>query len=232
MKNKIASLKTLETVARKLDHLLESVVFLGGCTTGLLITDEAIPDIRMSMDVDCIVDVLSLADHYKLTQELRKLDFEQNPSETDHICRWYIDHIAVDIMPTNDSILGFGNIWYQEAAQNAQVLTMKKDLELKLVTAPYFLATKLEAFCGRGNNDYFASHDLEDIISVVDGREELMQEVSEASIDVKSYISEMISEFLKTRKFMDALPGHISYSGLIEDRLEIIVERLQKISLL
>jgi hypothetical protein len=37
-----------------------------------------------------------------------------------------------------------------------------------------FVATKFEAFHGRGNNDHLASHDLEDIITVVDGRPELM----------------------------------------------------------
>ena len=232
MKNKLANIKTLEIVARRLDHLLESVVCLGGCTTGLLITDDAIPDIRMSMDVDCIVDILSLSDHYKLQEELKNLGFEQSPLETDHICRWYVEGVAVDIMPTKDSILGFGNKWYQEAAQNAQVLKIKNDLNLKLVTAPYFLATKLEAFRGRGNDDYLASHDLEDIISVVDGREELLQELSEASTDVRSYISEVVSKFLKTRKFMDALPGHVSYSGLAEDRVAIIIERLEQISAL
>jgi hypothetical protein len=57
------------------------------------------------------------------------------------------------------------------------------------VVAPaLFIATKLEAFHGRGNDDVFASHDLEDIIAVVDGREELVRDVAAAAADVRDYI--------------------------------------------
>ena len=39
-----------------------------------------------------------------------------------------------------------------------------------MVTAPYFMATKIEAFYGRGGDDFLGSHDMEDIITVIDGR--------------------------------------------------------------
>ncbi len=55
---------------------------------------------------------------------------------------------------------------------------------IKSVTAPYFLATKFEAFKTRGNNDLLASHDYEDIITVIAGRINLAEEVELAGSEL------------------------------------------------
>ena len=52
---------------------------------------------------------------------------------------------------------------------------------IKLIAAPVFIATKLEAFKDRGKDasgqpDLLGSHDLEDIITVSDRRPELIEE--------------------------------------------------------
>jgi len=44
----------------------------------------------------------------------------------------------------------------------------------------YFCATKLEAFGVEVKGDYLSSHDLEELISVVDGRLELVDEMQVA----------------------------------------------------
>jgi hypothetical protein len=46
--------------------------------------------------------------------------------------------------------------------------------DVHLITAVNFVATKLEAFHGRGANDVTLSHDLEDIVAVIDGRSEIV----------------------------------------------------------
>jgi predicted nucleotidyltransferase len=77
---------------------------------------------------------------------------------------------------------------------------------IRLVTSPLFLATKLEAFQDRGAGDYLASHDLEDIATVVDGRAELLEEVGRADEEVRAYLRERLSALLATDAFVDALP--------------------------
>ena len=69
--------------------------------------------------------------------------------------------------------LGFSNVWYKPALDSAVVHELEADLRIRAVTAVYFCATKLEAFAGRGKNDYQSSHDLEDLVAVMDGRVEL-----------------------------------------------------------
>ena len=94
--------------------------------------------------------------------------------------------LILDVMPTDERILGFSNRWYGPAIGAAQTIRVGRH-DIRVVTTPYFLATKLEAFHGRGGHDYRASHDLEDIITVIDGRPELAAEVRTADADVRDY---------------------------------------------
>ncbi len=112
-------------------------------------------------------------------------------------------------MPTDEKILGFSNVWYPEALKNSEMVQLDS-LTLHHVSAPYFLATKLEAFLTRGNNDFWSSHDLEDIISVIDGREEILNEVINCNEKLQSYIHTQFSLMLKNPDFIEALPGYLS----------------------
>jgi hypothetical protein len=98
-----------------------------------------------------------------------------------------------------------------------------------LLPAPFFLATKLEAFDCRGKKDYLMSRDMEDIVTVLDGRSEIVSEVQLADEELKTYLVLRFSILLKERDFLDALPGQLppdaasqAISTLITDRLKAI----------
>ncbi|NKJ03041.1 hypothetical protein [Novosphingobium sp. SG707] len=76
-------------------------------------------------------------------------------------------------MPDDPNILGLSNRGYKEGISTAIKYAVPSGRVLKHLTSPLFLATKLEAYSGRGQNAPLGSHDLEDIITVVDGRAEL-----------------------------------------------------------
>src|SRR4030067_503869 len=84
--------------------------------------------------------------------------------------RWGAADVIWDVMPTRPEILGFGNEWYQPALDAAVTVVLPSGKRIRMVTAPYFLVTKLAAFDSRGKGDYVASHDMEDIVAVLDGR--------------------------------------------------------------
>ncbi|MFN2368522.1 MAG: hypothetical protein ABR605_06160 [Desulfurivibrionaceae bacterium] len=69
------NIEILELAAHQLDDLVVRVVFLGGCATGLLLTDSAAPPIRATVDVDDIVEVASMAEYYRFADQLRKRGF-------------------------------------------------------------------------------------------------------------------------------------------------------------
>ncbi len=138
--------------------------------------------------------------------------------------------MRLDVMPTDERILGFSNRWYKLAIESAQTVQLEKDLTIRVVTAPLFLGTKLEAFKGRGKNDYFASHDLEDVIAVIDGRPFLQDEVQQAPNDLRAYIALEIHNLLGKPGFMDALPGYLLPDPASQARLGQLLAMLRSLA--
>jgi predicted nucleotidyltransferase len=222
-----ANLMMLALVANKLGHLTKDLVFLGGAATALLITDTAVPDIRATLDVDCIVDVLSLNAYHTLEEQLAAQGFKKS-MEDEVICRWHCDELILDVMPTDEKILGFGNRWYKSAVKNIIPHQLTNDLTVHSVTAPYFIATKLEAFKTRGNNDYLMSHDFEDIIAIIDGRIELNEELKSCDIELKEYLKNNFQSLLQNDNFAAYLPGYLNYGPATQQRANIVLDRIQQ----
>lgn len=219
----------LELAARSLAHLRDKVVFLGGATAELLITDTASMDIRSTYDVDVIIKVTPRSNYQKLEEELRELGFRNDTSEDAVICRWLLGDLIIDIMPVDPEILGFSNKWYNDAIDYAEKYPLTDDISINLITAPYFIATKLEAFKGRGDNDYYGSRDLEDIIAIVNGRVELIQEVMSSSEKLRKYISAELSILLEDRLFIEVIPGHLPQDEANQQRKGIVLDRFKQL---
>lgn len=215
----------------RLGELADEMVFLGGCATGLLITDPAAPPIRVTRDVDAIVKVLSLNDYYKLSAKLRAHGFSEDMSEGAPLCRWLADKVILDVMPTDTRILGFGNEWYQAAADHAEVISLPTGKQFRMVSAPYFLITKLEAFEGRGGGDYLASHDMEDIIAVLDGRLEIVDEVKHSDPALVKEISERFRGLMQEKYFIDSVSGHMPTDATSQARIAVILSRIHAMTL-
>jgi hypothetical protein len=132
-------------------------------------------------------------------------------------------------MPLNKDVLGFSNDWYGAAVKAAVSRRIAEDPEIRMVTAPFFLATKFAAFHGRGKGDYF-SHDLEDIVAVVDGRESVVAEVKGESPQLRRYIRLQAGRLLAAPKFLDALPGLLLPDAVSQARIEIILEPLKALA--
>jgi predicted nucleotidyltransferase len=148
-----------ESVVSLLVPVLDELVFVGGCTTGIFVTDPAAGGIRPTKDVDAIVDVTSHAQYTALSDRLRNLGLVEDNSEGAPLCRWRHGNVIVDVMPIDERVLGFSNRWYPLAIDTAQRLDIAGH-SARIVTPPLFIATKLEAFHDRGGADIFASHDL------------------------------------------------------------------------
>jgi len=224
------NIEMLTLIASRLDELCNEVIFVGGCITGLLITDKAAPDVRFTVDVDCIINVITLNDYHKLEKRLRVKGFRQTLLSDHPICRWEHSGIFLDIMPIDEKILGFSNQWYREALQNAIPKALNKSLKIRIITAPYFLATKLEAFKNRGNDDFILSHDLEDIIAVIDGRPEILEDIANSSVQLRKYLAMEFSLLINNASFINALPGHLNYSDECLNRNAIVGERIRAVA--
>ncbi|NBR29603.1 MAG: hypothetical protein EBT83_14510, partial [Betaproteobacteria bacterium] len=121
-----SNLELIANVAEALGDLRERFVFVGGCATGLLITDPAAAPVRATRDVDAIVAVVSLADYQGLSEQLRARGFSQTLEEGEPPYRWTLSGMKLDVMPTADEILGFSNRWYAQAMQTANVVELRR----------------------------------------------------------------------------------------------------------
>lgn len=220
----------LEAVASALGELLNELVLVGGCSVGLLISDPASPPVRETIDVDMVAEVITLTEYYALHERLTQCGFTQS-SEADHICRWVRGEFKLDVMPSSSGVFGHStNRWYPQAVATANEMTLGNGLTVRVVSPPLFLATKLEAFYDRGKGDYGRSHDMEDIINVVDGRPELGDEVNAAHENVRSYLREEFDDLLANEDFVDTVPMHVRGDAASQARVPIILERIRRLA--
>ena len=133
-------------------------------------------------------------------------------------------------MPLDGKILGFKNTWYRPAMETAEKRELESGLTILTVNSVYFCASKLEAFGDRGKNDFLSSHDLEDVVAVVDGRSELTGEIRAARNDVRSYLAREIAKLCGAREFLDALPGHLPSDAASQERIVTVLGRLKEIA--
>ena len=221
----------MRLVAGSLGKLNDDLVYVGGCVVGLLVTDEARPAVRSTQDVDLIAEVATVVEYHALCKRLRAAKLTQTLGDSDVSCRWRSENgIIVDVMPTDEKILGYSNRWFLPALQKPLQLQLAEGLKIKLASPPLLVASKLDAFYGRGGGDYRASHDIEDIINLVDGRPELVQEIAEGPQEVRSYLTEEFDDLLAQQAFTSAIPFHFAPDAPNQNRVPIVVERLRKIA--
>lgn len=149
---------------------------------------------------------------------MKKSGFSED-TESKTICRWKTKtgdtQMMLDVMPDSEEILGFSNRWYKDSINNADAKILPSGIEIQVISPAYFLATKFEAFLGRGNGDYAASHDLEDIIFVLENRSGLMKELFVSPDNLKQYLGEQAAQLLNY-DFLNVLPSLAPSAGGVD----------------
>jgi hypothetical protein len=217
-------------VAKKLAALDTKVVFTGGSIVSLLLDNPNLTPIRVTNDVDVIAEVFTHIEFTELEERLRKLQFHHDTSEGAPACRWLADGVKVDIMPMRDPA-SLRNPWFEIAVHTAQPVKVR-DQTLLLVTAPCFLAMKILAFNNRGENDFMGSHDFEDVLSIVDGRAALVDEVAQADPGTRKYVCGELARFLADTRFRESLPGHLPSDAASQQRLPGLEQKLHALAAL
>jgi hypothetical protein len=160
-------IENLEKVATILARVPERFVFTGGGTI-VLYVDEIIRDeLRPTKDVDCVVEIFSRTEYYRLATMLREVGLSECTEPDAPMCRWEYEELLIDIMPCGAEVLGFSNRWYVEGLKNLITYTLPSNQEIYIFSPLYLLASKIEAFLGRGQSFYF-SKDIEDIVVLLD----------------------------------------------------------------
>jgi predicted nucleotidyltransferase len=220
----------LEVAADLLGPILDDVVFVGGATVHLWLTEAGAPPARPTDDVDVVCEVATRARYYRLGDRLRERGFREDV-DAPVLCRWRSVEppLVLDVMPTDPDILGFSNPWYGEAISSAATVTLASGAEIRAARPISLIATKLYAWKGRGRGDLLRSLDVHDVLILLDGRPELIDELKVSPATVRDYVSSELAD-LRAESFFDyAVEGSVaSYGLLAEGRAEVVRARLDQ----
>lgn len=216
------SITRIKVVYDALEELANEVVFVGGATVALY-ADRPSGEARPTDDVDILVELIHYRDYAAIEERLRSKEFI-NDTESGVICRYRVQGIIVDVMPTGENTLGFTNSWYKQGYATAVTHTLSKHYSIKIFQPVYFLATKMEAFNNRGGGDGRWSSDFEDIVYVLNNRNSVWEELQTANKEVKAWLKEQFRLLLENEYFGEWISVHLEQSE--QRRLRMIIGEL------
>lgn len=223
-------LESMRIVARHLSPVEIPFTFLGGAVMCVLVDHPELTEFRPTKDVDIVAEVATYAEFSALETRLRASGFEHDTSPGAPICRWVVEGCRVDVMPMDSRALGMNSKWFPEVLRLSKRTALGEGVDANVVSPAMFLATKLEAFNDRGKGDFYMSHDLEDIITLVDGRAEIVADVVTVPDEPRAFIAGWFAKQLGKPDFMEAIPGHLPAMLGSRERLPIVIGRLKAIA--
>jgi predicted nucleotidyltransferase len=225
MENKTINLGVVATIAEALQNIKQSVVFVGGAVVSLYTDDPAADEVRPTQDIDFTVNLLNFSNWVQFQEKLSVLGFNPDPFGPS-ICRYLYKNIPVDIIPAEESPIGRANRWYKLGFKNLQTVLVKEQ-QIQIFTAPCFLATKFEAFNDRGI-DYKTSHDIEDIIYVIDNRINIIADIQNDEPEIRLYLQQELFKIQQLGLLKEILMYHI-HPLMRDDRMPIVEEKITRI---
>jgi hypothetical protein len=146
--------------------------------------------------------------------------------ESKIICRFKYDDVLIDVM----SIAAVGwapsNSWFAPGFKNLEAHTIDDEVTIRILPVSYFLATKFEAYHGRGT-DPRTSRDFEDIIYVLDNRLGIVNDIKTAPDEVQSFLKVELLELFHVNS-EEELSCHLSPFSQ-EERLKLLRDKIKQI---
>lgn len=218
----LQNITRIKAVYDALEELAAEVIFIGGAAVSLY-ADRPFSEIRPTDDIDILIELFNYQGYAAIEHKLRKKGFE-NDIASGVICRYTINGITVDVMPTADKILGFSNKWYPDAFNGSGKIMLDEDYTIRIFTAVYFIAAKLEAYKNRGNHDGRTSSDFEDIVFILNYRNAIWDELDASPKNVKQYLKDQFKELVSGSYMYEWVSAHLEYNE--QRRVDFIITGL------
>lgn len=207
--NRHVYIKRIREVAGKLDYLLKDVVFVGGSVVALYADKSGSDEVRPTDDIDIVVAISTRVEFAVFEEKLRQLGF-RNVTDAKFIGRYKIDDLIVDVMPTDESVLGFHNRWYEQGMKESFLYELDNEISIRLMPFHYFIASKIEAHNSRNSGDFRTSKDFEDIVYSFDNRQNPLEDLKKVNGEVEKYLKTQMADFLENINFYEGVYSHLS----------------------
>jgi len=227
MKNTQINKIIIERVANALGELNEKVIYVGGAVVSLYINDSAANDVRPTKDIDISIKVASFMELENIREQLSQKGFKQS-ADLDVICRFKFEDIVVDVMATKPIAWAPANPWFEKGFERLEKIKVNKTT-IQIMPLSFFLASKFVAFHDRGGDDPRFSHDLEDIICILDNRTDWHQIlINEEDPEVKQFLINEFRNILASNKIQEAIMGNLFYETQ-DKRFAMIIDKINKV---
>ena len=148
------------------------------------------------------------------------------------LCRWRNPEppLVLDVMPTDPDILGFSNPWHEEAITTAATVALDSGTQIRAAPPVLLVATKLCAWKGRGRGDLLRSLDVHDVLTLVDGRPGLIDEIQGSSPALRTYIRDELID-LRAESYFDYAvdSATASYGPVGAERALLVRHRIEEL---
>lgn len=194
-------------------HWLETPpVFVGGAALHCYLDDFARSQLRTTKDIDIILfQITSSMEWMHFEEKLRTLQW--SPDMDGPMCRYLSPKgKMVDFLFPSSAVMGFSNRWYPKVIENPLIHTID-GRTLRIAQPAIYLATKIEAFVGRGQADPFDSQDLEDIVALIDGCRTIVASFQEQDLEIRVWIGDHLRHIRAQSWFATLCLGNIPRGG-------------------
>jgi hypothetical protein len=216
-------------VARAMEDCGIPYAFTGGATIPFFLDRPELSTIRPTKDVDVVVQAVTLLQYHEVENKISEYGWSHDMSPNAPRCRWKWEGTLIDILASSEITGEFSSPWFQKGVEEAIKIT-RKEVTLRFVPVGVLLASKLIAFGDRGRKDPWASHDLEDIMALVDGRASLYDELMEEDALLRVDIGTMMDEVLRLPDFEAYFPGFLPGDPGSQARSSPLKKKLEAIA--
>ena len=118
------------------------------------------------------------------------------------------------------------NPWFKEGFKHLETISLDENISIQILPLAYFLASKFDAYHSRGT-DPRTSHDLEDIIFVLDNRINLVEDILSSPGTVVTNLQSEFTDLLNP-EIEEAVLGHLNPFSR-KDRFPLLIKKLKAI---
>jgi hypothetical protein len=215
--------------AKRMQAMLEELVFTGGCAISLLFSEPGFIRANPPQWLDVIANTTGELGHTGLTIKLKDMGMREDTMIGRG--RWKMGALTVCFWNVDPVFSPFASRFIRDAFAMPRKYPATPEMKVKLANPAFLMALKIEAFLSRGQSNFQSSDDLNDIISLIAARPELPFDLKLAPPTVRGYVQRNLAELKPKHEFQEALKRILGSDTSMVEKALLRLNELVRIDL-